>query len=190
MSNTSQQSEAQNAGAHSGVGGSTLHNNNIATTSNNTKAPQGVTKIQEKVQDINEDSSSSTSSSSSEFVSLVQNVFGGKMQTTYKCSNCNSVSLHKEHFTDIHLAIPNQKVVAEVSKLTMQSLLESYLTPETLQGDNQYHCDHCANLQDAVKTMKILEGPDYLMTTLMRFHYDRTQNRKSKVSRPKAWSDQ
>ena len=29
--------------------------------------------------------------------------------------------------------------------------------------------------------MKILEGPEYLMTTLMRFHYDRTQNRKSKV---------
>ena len=29
--------------------------------------------------------------------------------------------------------------------------------------------------------MKILEGPEYLMTTLMRFHYDRKQNRKSKV---------
>ena len=36
-------------------------------------------------------------------------------------------------------------------------------------------------LQDATKSMKILEGPDYLMTTLMRFHYDRQQNRKSKV---------
>ena len=29
--------------------------------------------------------------------------------------------------------------------------------------------------------MKILEGPEYLMTTLMRFHYDRKQNRKTKV---------
>jgi len=29
--------------------------------------------------------------------------------------------------------------------------------------------------------MKILEGPEYLMTTLMRFHYDRQQNRKSKI---------
>ena len=49
------------------------------------------------------------------------------------------------------------------------------------QGDNKYHCDHCGNLQEAVKTMKILEGPEYLMTTLMRFHYDRKQNRKTKV---------
>ena len=63
----------------------------------------------------------------------------------------------------------------------MQTLLGNYLTPETLQGENKYHCDHCGSLQDALKTMKIFEGPKYLTTTLMRFHYDRTQNRKSKV---------
>ena len=116
------------------------------------------------------------------FVSLVQKVFGGKLQTTYECSNCNHISLHKEHFTDIHLALPNRKGSSvDETKLTMQDLLATYLTPETLKDDNQYHCDHCGNLQDALKTMKVLEGPEYLITTLMRFHYDRAQNRKSKV---------
>ena len=50
------------------------------------------------------------------FESLVQKVFGGKMQTTYECSNCKSVSLHKECFTDLHLAFPEKTK----NDLTMQ----------------------------------------------------------------------
>jgi ubiquitin carboxyl-terminal hydrolase 35/38 len=144
--------------------------------------------------------------SNSPFVSLVQKVFGGKLQTTYECCNCKSISLHKECFTDLHLAFPDKEaavetrtserqaakkaeaevVVAEngsekAEPLTMQKMVTSCLKSEVLQGDNQYHCDHCGNLQDAVKTMKIIEGPEYLMTTLMRFQYDRVQNRKTKV---------
>ena len=63
----------------------------------------------------------------------------------------------------------------------LQILLNNYLTEEILHGENQYHCDHCGSLQDAVKNMKIFEAPNFLTTTLMRFHYDRTQNRKTKV---------
>ena len=114
------------------------------------------------------------------FESLVQKAFGGKMQTTYECSNCKSVSLHKECFTDLHLAFPEKSKTVK-DHLTMQTLLNNYLTSENLDGENQYHCDHCASLQDAVKTMKIFEAPKFLTTTLMRFHYDRTQNRKTKV---------
>ena len=113
-------------------------------------------------------------------ISLVQKVFGGKLQTTYQCSNCKSISLHKEAFTDLHLAFP-PKAKEPVKDLNVQKLIDNYLEPEVLDGENQYHCDQCASLQDATKSMKILEGPDYLMTTLMRFHYDRQQNRKSKI---------
>ena len=113
-------------------------------------------------------------------VSLVQKVFGGKLQTTYQCSNCKSISLHKEAFTDLHLAVP-PKTKELTTDLNVQKLVDNYLKPEVLDSENQYHCDQCSNLQDANKTMKILEGPEYLMTTLMRFHYDRQQNRKSKI---------
>jgi ubiquitin carboxyl-terminal hydrolase 35/38 len=120
--------------------------------------------------------SASATPASDHFESVVQKVFGGKLQTTYECLNCKSVSLHKECFTDLHLAVPEQKNTKNNSETTA-----NYLTPATLQGENKYHCDHCGSLQDALKTMKIFEGPKYLTTTLMRFHYDRTQNRKSKV---------
>lgn len=128
--------------------------------------------------DEHKKASKSLKKTQSSFISLVHKVFGGKLQTSYQCSNCKSISLHKEAFTDLHLAVPTEKS-AEI--LTMQKLVNNYLTPETLEDDNKYHCDICNGLQDAVKTMKILEGPEYLMTTLMRFHYDRTQNRKSKI---------
>ena len=64
---------------------------------------------------------------------------------------------------------------------TMQTFLANFFTPETLQGENKYACEKCGSLQDALKTMKIIEGPKYLTATLKRFHYDRTQSRQSKL---------
>ena len=142
------------------------------------------------------------------FVSLVQKVFGGKMQTSYQCYNCMSISVHKEYFTDFLLAFPDPKEEitkqpeekdleknsindvkegakpssgTEKSNISIQQLINLYLNPEMLTGENQYHCDKCKCLQDGIKTMEVLEGPEHLMCTLMRFKYDRTLNRKSKV---------
>ena len=150
-----------------------------------------------------------TSQTQTPFVSLVQKVFGGKMQTSYQCYNCNSISIHKEYFTDLLLAFPDPKgeeegnkssnsnkervkendgnvqpketKTPETSNISIQQLVDLYLRPEKLTGENQYHCNKCKSLQDCNKTMKILEGPEHLICTLMRFKYDRTLNRKSKV---------
>ena len=79
--------------------------------------------------------SSNSFNSSESFVSLVHKVFGGKLQTTYQCSNCKSISLHKEGFTDLHLAFPDTQTIQKTpdQPLTMQKLLENYLKPEILQ---------------------------------------------------------
>ena len=55
-----------------------------------------------------EASVSSRLSASSPFVSLVDRAFGGKMRTTYTCCKCATVSMHKETFTVLHLAIPEE----------------------------------------------------------------------------------
>ena len=101
---------------------------------------------------MSSESTDSTISPSSAFVSLVHKVFGGKLQTTYQCSNCKSISLHKEGFTDLHLAFPeistpeipsnsqknssnteDTKTPPPPQTLTMQKLIENYLKPEVLQ---------------------------------------------------------
>ena len=49
-----------------------------------------------------------STSSASPFVSLVDRAFGGKIRTTYTCGKCSTVSMHKETFTVLHLAIPEE----------------------------------------------------------------------------------
>jgi len=65
--------------------------------------------------------------------------------------------------------------------LTVSDLIDHYLAPESLSGENQYQCDHCNMLRDAVKTTSLRAAPEYLNITLLRFKYDRTSHRRAKV---------
>ena len=60
-------------------------------------------------------------------------------------------------------------------------MLNGYLKPEKLDGDNKYQCEKCGGLEDAIKTIDILESPYHLKCTLMRFEYDRERGSKRKI---------
>ncbi|XP_068135627.1 ubiquitin carboxyl-terminal hydrolase 38 [Hyperolius riggenbachi] len=179
---------------------------------------------------------------------LIESMFGGKIQTTICCLNCRSTSQKMEAFTDLSLAfcpsadksaqsmmcspkekdddcieidvVPSvdnysillptvqdgggestnlQSSVADLQSstnttmdqstcnqsdsdmgsnaakdktLSVTDLLSYFLAPEILDGENCYHCEKCASLQNAEKTMQIIEEPEYLILTLLRFSYD------------------
>jgi len=65
--------------------------------------------------------------------------------------------------------------------LGVSDLIEHYLAPETLDGENQYQCNHCNMLRDAVKTTRLSAAPEYLNITLLRFKFDITTMRRAKV---------
>ena len=65
--------------------------------------------------------------------------------------------------------------------LNLQSLLESYLSTETLDGQNQYRCDNCASLQDAEQRHYFTSTPKYLILTLKRFTYDIKTHTRGKI---------
>lgn len=146
---------------------------------------------------------------------LIGQTFGGKMITTYKCLNCGQESSRTEAFTDIPLAFPNGSKVSsdlvggrptseesqnkmdtadstneDTNKIIgLEDLVDFYLQPEKLDGDNKYHCDNCRGLQNGERILKIVQSPSYLNLTLLRFSYDiKTQSRSkllTEVSYPK-----
>ncbi|XP_044157722.1 ubiquitin carboxyl-terminal hydrolase 38 isoform X1 [Bufo gargarizans] len=180
---------------------------------------------------------------------LIESMFGGKLQTNICCLNCRSTSQKIEAFTDISLAFcpsaadkPAQNMICSLTEknddcieidvapetesqsvslpsadkdstklksagneiqansscaldtptiestverasdscknggrdkpLSVTDLLNYFLAPEILDGENRYHCEKCSSLQNAEKTMQILEEPEYLILTLLRFSYD------------------
>merc|ERR1711971_73214 len=110
------------------------------------------------------------------------------METSYTCLTCSSASSTSGWFTDLHLAIPSTSSPeastskeSSTSPLTVPSLLKDYLTPERLEGENQYQCDSCRCKRDAEKKVLLTSAPAHLNITLLRFKYDRETNRRAKV---------
>jgi len=83
--------------------------------------------------------------------------------------------------TNIPTENPSITITPPSTTLSVGDLVQHYLAPELLSGGNQYQCDNCNMLRDAVKTTKLSSAPDYLNITLLRFNYDRTTNRRAKV---------
>ena len=130
--------------------------------------------------------------------SLVHRIFGGKMTTSNLCLDCRTESVHQDFFSDLHLAFPEEsesdgltaneekksvrKLKNDNGEFTLESLLDYYFSAEKLEGDNRYHCDKCATLRDAERTLRITEAPSHLLLTLLRFRYDRLLQRRGKIT--------
>ena len=82
--------------------------------------------------------------------------------------------------SDLHSAAGSSAEVT-ASKTCLEDLLRHYLRPEMLVKDNRYHCDKCQSLQDAEKTLEIINAPSVLILTLLRFSYDVKQQRRCKI---------
>lgn len=107
---------------------------------------------------------------------VVQESFGGKTVTVSHCEECGTKSEKVDNFRELQLSFPQTS-----DNQSVQNLLDYYLQPEKLCGDNQYRCDVCDRLTDGERITKIVSSPTHLILTLKHFRYDSTSQTRTKL---------
>ena len=90
-------------------------------------------------------------------------------------TSANSVSVGKAYRT------PRCASSLAADSVPLTTLMENFLSPEVLDGDNAYDCENCGQRQRGLRTVTVSEAPAQLFITLMRFHFDRTSLQRSKI---------
>ncbi|KAJ8924752.1 hypothetical protein NQ315_000905 [Exocentrus adspersus] len=112
----------------------------------------------------------------SDVQTVVQQSFGGRTITVSRCDLCATKSERADNFRELQLSFPNNS-----DNQSVQKLLQYYLQPEKLRGDNQYHCDVCGTLTDGERITRIVEAPPRLILTLKHFRYDPASQQRTKL---------
>ncbi|XP_051882178.1 ubiquitin carboxyl-terminal hydrolase 35-like isoform X2 [Pristis pectinata] len=74
-----------------------------------------------------------------------------------------------------------EKVCDSASCRSVSDLINYFLSPEMLSGDNRYYCNRCTSLQEAEKVVELTGNPHYLILTLLRFSFDLVTMKRRKI---------
>lgn len=101
---------------------------------------------------------------------LISRYYEGKLKDYVKCLECGYESAREDTFLDIPLVVrPFGSTQAYGS---VEEALRAFVTPETLEGSNQYFCEQCDKKCDAHKGLKFIRFPYLLTLQLKRFDFD------------------
>lgn len=101
---------------------------------------------------------------------LIDTLYQGKMKDYVKCLVCDKENARTDSFLDIPLPIrPFGSLTAYQS---LEEALRAFVTPELLDGNNQYQCSNCNAMCDAHKGLKFTRYPYLLTIHLKRFDFD------------------
>jgi len=91
-------------------------------------------------------------------------LYRGLLHDYLRCTECNYSSMRSAVFINIPL------VIRSVSSL--EEALELYMTPELLDKSNQWFCEKCGKIVNALKGLLLKELPPILTFQLERFDYN------------------
>ena len=107
-----------------------------------------------------------------EYTSFVYRIFGGKIRSQLKCTQCDYESNTYDPFLDLSLEITRAHSV--------QKALQRFTAGEVLDGANSYKCPKQNKMVKAVKRMTIEDVPNVLIVQLKRFEFSRSGRKISK----------
>jgi len=116
--------------------------------------------------------------------SIINDLFGGVLESSVRCSNCGFVSVTRDPFMDLQLEIPREQQLKKIGAergsealtpqvnrgffstmgamlglstptLSLETCLHSFCTSDNLLHKDQYKCDKCKVKVDAVKLLAL-----------------------------------
>ncbi|XP_024996114.1 ubiquitin carboxyl-terminal hydrolase 18-like [Cynara cardunculus var. scolymus] len=114
---------------------------------------------------------------SSQETTLIQHIFGGRLQSQVICTKCNNVSNQFENMMDLTVEIQGDAA-------SLEECLDQFTAKEWLDGDNMYKCDGCNDYVLAWKRLNIHMPPNILTIALKRFQSGRFGKLNKRVTFP------
>ncbi|KAI9377943.1 hypothetical protein POPTR_018G009500v4 [Populus trichocarpa] len=113
----------------------------------------------------------------SQETTIIQHIFGGRLQSQVICTKCNKISNQFENMMDLTVEIHGD---AE----SLEECLNQFTDKEWLHGENMYKCDGCNDYVKAWKRLTIQRAPNVLTIALKRFQSGRFGKLNKRVTFP------
>ena len=92
---------------------------------------------------------------------VLQRIYRGSWCDYVQCKSCMHQSSTTSSFDDINLSI-RAFDEHQTPFTSLDAALSAFLEPETLEGDNAYHCEKCACKRPALKGTRLVTLPPIL----------------------------
>ncbi|XP_015061472.1 ubiquitin carboxyl-terminal hydrolase 19 isoform X2 [Solanum pennellii] len=99
---------------------------------------------------------------SAEETTIIQHIFGGRLQSQVACTACGNHSNQFENMMDLTVGINGEAD-------SLEKCLDQFTAEECMDGEDMYKCDRCNDYVKAWKRLTILEAPNILTIALKRF---------------------
>lgn len=111
---------------------------------------------------------------------LISRLYEGKLKDYVKCLECGNESAREDTYLDIPLVV--RPWGSSEAYGSVEEAIAAFVTPEKLDGSNQYSCEVCKKKCDAHKGLKFLKLPYLLTMQLKRFDFDPTTMHRIKLN--------
>ncbi|XP_015972285.1 ubiquitin carboxyl-terminal hydrolase 18 [Arachis duranensis] len=108
---------------------------------------------------------------------LIQHIFGGRLQSEVFCTKCENISKQYENMMDLTVEIHGDAA-------SLEECLDQFTAKEWLHGENMYKCDGCKDYVKAWKRLTVNRAPNILTIALKRFQSGRFGKLNKRISFP------
>eukprot|EP01119_Soliformovum_irregulare_P014130 TRINITY_DN3841_c0_g1_i2.p1 TRINITY_DN3841_c0_g1~~TRINITY_DN3841_c0_g1_i2.p1 ORF type:complete len:401 (+),score=109.75 TRINITY_DN3841_c0_g1_i2:605-1807(+) len=123
---------------------------------------------------------------------MVHAIWNGTLRSDVTCTSCQHISTTYDPFFDVSLDLPNyRKKGASPKALTMvdvdfdekseslESCLERFTRPETLNGREKFFCQTCQGYRDTTKKLSF-----HMLPVVLCLHFKRFEQPSTKIETP------